>query len=54
MRTAGCGRAANLLQILAAGDDVEDEHEEIGDGEAIYGAGRRLPERQFVEGPYST
>jgi hypothetical protein len=26
---------SNLLQILAAGDDVEDEDEDIGDAEAI-------------------
>ncbi len=38
MRTAGTAREkvarGNLLQILTAGDDVEDEDEDIGDAEA--------------------
>ena len=39
VRTAGVAREkgarGNLLQTLTAGDDVEDEDEEIGDAEAI-------------------
>jgi hypothetical protein len=39
VRTAGIAREkvtrGNLLQILTAGDDVEDEDEDIGDAEAI-------------------
>ncbi len=39
VRTAGPAREkvarGNLLQILAAGDDVENEDEDIGDAEAI-------------------
>ncbi len=39
VRTAGTAKekvaGGNLLQILTAGDDVEDEDEDIGDAEAI-------------------
>jgi hypothetical protein len=39
VRTAGIAKEkvaqTNLLRILAAGDDVEDEDEDIGDAEAI-------------------
>ena len=39
VRTAGVAREkgarGNLLRILTAGDDVEDENEDIGDAEAI-------------------
>ena len=39
MRTAGIAKEkvaqGNLLRILTAGDDVEDEDEDIGDAEAI-------------------
>jgi hypothetical protein len=39
MRTAGIARErvaqGNLLRILTAGDDVEDEDEDVGDAEAI-------------------
>jgi hypothetical protein len=57
VRTAGIARESaqgRLLQILAAGDDVEDEDEDIGDAEAIDDRDRRrrrrLPAKQFVEG----
>jgi hypothetical protein len=53
VRTAGAAREkparANLLQILTAGDDVEDEDEDIDDAEAI-GCRRDNPSK----GPYST
>jgi hypothetical protein len=58
VRTAGTAREkaarGNLLQILTAGDGVEDE--DIGDRRmrAVDGARRRRPARQFLEGPYST
>ncbi len=39
LRTAGIAKEkvarGNLLQILTAGDDVEDQDEDIGDAEAI-------------------
>jgi hypothetical protein len=39
VRTAGTAKEkvarGNLLRILTAGDDVEDENEDIGDAEAI-------------------
>jgi hypothetical protein len=39
VRTAGIAKEkvaqGNLLRILTAGDDVEDEDEDIGDAEAI-------------------
>src|SRR5262249_40266593 len=60
VRTAGTAREkvarGNLLQFVTAGDDIEDEDEDVGDAEAIDrsrpvdGAARRLPARQFVEG----
>jgi hypothetical protein len=43
VRTAGIAKEkvapGNLLRILTAGDDVEDEDEDIGDAEAIDGCG---------------
>jgi hypothetical protein len=62
-RTAGTAgkkvTRGNLLQILTAGDVVEDADEDVGDAEAIEsrpvgGAGRWRPARHFVGGSYST
>ena len=45
VRTAGIAKEkiaqGNLLRILTAGDDVEDEDEDIGDAEAIDGSARQ-------------
>ena len=64
VRTAGIAKEnvaqGNLLRILTAGDDVEDEDEDIGDAEAIddcdpqaapADGGRR---DNSSKGPYST
>ena len=46
----------NLLQFVTAGDDVQDEDEDIGDAEAIDDCDpfRRRPEDNSSKGPYST
>jgi hypothetical protein len=60
VRTAGIAKEkvarGNLLQILTAGDDVEDEDEDIAmpKPSTIATRGRRRPKVAGSKGPYST